>query len=47
MVFPRVCFVFVASSLKHFLCKKENLGKQFRTGCIAVHVRTGFIRDSA
>jgi len=30
-VFPSVRVVCVA------LCKKENLGKQFRTDCIAVH----------
>jgi len=37
VVFPGVCVVFVASSLKYFLCKKENVGKQSRIDCIAVH----------
>jgi hypothetical protein len=35
--FPRVRVVYVTLSLKHFLCNKENLEKQFRTDCIAVH----------
>jgi hypothetical protein len=32
-----ICFVCVTLQLKHFLCKKENLEKQFKTDCIAVH----------
>jgi hypothetical protein len=33
----RVNVAYVILSLKHFLCKKENLEKQFRTDCIAAY----------
>lgn len=42
MVFPRVGVVYVTLSFKHFLCKKENIEKPFRTDCIAVHCSDWF-----